>query len=76
VEVTKTAAKHRTISAWTNAVLEPGRDNSSKRGGGLKESQQARQDRATLLQTEKAVLQEVVEALGGWEAAVFLDSGV
>ncbi|CAB1110788.1 unnamed protein product [Ectocarpus sp. CCAP 1310/34] len=76
VEVTKTAAKHRTISAWTNAVLEPGRDKSSKRGGGLKESQQARQDRATLLQTEKAVLHGVVEALGGWEAAVFLDSGV
>lgn len=59
VEVTKTAAKHRTISAWTTAVMGPDGDNK-KRGGGMHgasarslESMHARQDRATLLMTEK-----------------------
>eukprot|EP00752_Nemacystus_decipiens_P003048 g2825.t1 len=83
VEVTKTAAKHRTISAWTTVVMGHGGDNGKKRGGATcgasarsLESMHARQDRATLLMTEKTVLEEVVQAFGGWEAAVFLDSGV
>lgn len=64
VEVTKTAAKHKTISAWTSAVAGPDRGtNGNHRGGDLKfvrgpsvrslESLHARQDRATLLMTEK-----------------------
>ena len=52
MEVTKTAAKHRTISAWTSAVKRPDRDNNNQRSGGL-EAMHARQDRATLLLMEK-----------------------
>jgi len=52
VEVTKTAAKHRTISAWTSAIMRPDRDDNKKRGGAL-EAMHARQDRATLLLMEK-----------------------
>lgn len=55
VEVTKTAAKYRAISAWTTAVSAPGGDQNKNRGGSLKDKQSlhARQDRATLLKTQK-----------------------
>lgn len=55
VEVTKTAAKYRAISAWATAVKAPGGDQNKNGSGGLKDARagSARQDRAMLLRTQK-----------------------
>lgn len=58
VEVTKTAAKYRAISAWTTAVKARGDDQNKKGSGGQKDARAgaARQDRATLLRKQKVLL--------------------